>query len=43
VDLYAAGKLKLDELISQEYHLQEINAAFESMMSGNVARGVIRF
>jgi len=43
VDLYAAGKLKLDELISQEYHLQEINAAFESMMSGNVARGVIVF
>ncbi|MBN8633861.1 MAG: alcohol dehydrogenase, partial [Anaerolineae bacterium] len=43
VDLYAAGKLKLDELVSQEYRLEEINEAFESMMTGNVARGVIVF
>ena len=43
MDLYAAGKLKLDELVSQEYSLDQINEAFESMMTGSVARGVIVF
>lgn len=43
LDLYMAGKLKLDELISREYTLDEINAAYESMLSGEVARGVIVF
>ena len=43
LDLYVAGKLKLDELISQEYKLSEINTAFDRMLSGSVARGVILF
>lgn len=43
LDLYMAGKLKLDELISQEYALNEINTAYEAMLSGEVARGVIVF
>ncbi|MFQ5858666.1 MAG: Zn-dependent alcohol dehydrogenase [Anaerolineae bacterium] len=41
LDLYVAGKLKLDELISREYTLDEINEAYEAMLSGEVARGVI--
>ncbi len=32
-----------DELVSQEYRLDQINEAFESMMTGSVARGVIVF
>lgn len=43
LDLYMAGKLKLDELISREYDLSEINDAFASMLTGEVARGVIIF
>jgi Zn-dependent alcohol dehydrogenase len=43
LDLYAAGKLPLDKLISQRYGLTEINQAFEAMLSGTVARGVIVF
>jgi Zn-dependent alcohol dehydrogenase len=43
LDLYAAGKLKLDELISAEYRLDEINEAFEAMLGGGVARGVIAY
>lgn len=43
LDLYMAGKLKLDELISREYALDEINAAYEAMLTGEVARGVIVF
>lgn len=43
LDMYAAGKLKLDELISNEYRLDQINEAFEVMLSGEVARGIIVF
>jgi len=43
LDLYMSGKLKLDELISQQYTLGQINEAFEHMLSGEVARGVIVF
>ncbi|MBE2272111.1 MAG: Zn-dependent alcohol dehydrogenase [Anaerolinea sp.] len=43
LDLYSAGKLKLAELISQTYRLDQINEAFETMMGGGVARGVIVF
>jgi S-(hydroxymethyl)glutathione dehydrogenase/alcohol dehydrogenase len=43
LDLYAAGKIKLDELITRRYHLGEINAAFQDMLAGEVARGVIEF
>ncbi|MCC7450368.1 MAG: Zn-dependent alcohol dehydrogenase [Anaerolineae bacterium] len=43
LDLYMAGKLKLDELITQEYRLEQINEAFASMLSGGIARGVVVF
>ncbi|MFO7322454.1 MAG: Zn-dependent alcohol dehydrogenase [Chloroflexota bacterium] len=43
LDLYMAGKLKLDELISREYRLEQVNEAFETMLSGEIARGIIRF
>ncbi len=41
--LYRAGKLKLDELITRTYQLEEVNAAFDDMLNGKVARGLIRF
>lgn len=43
LDLYMTGKLKLDELISQEYRLDQVNEAFDAMLTGQVARGVIVF
>jgi S-(hydroxymethyl)glutathione dehydrogenase / alcohol dehydrogenase len=43
LDLYAAGKLQLDRLISRTYRLVEINEAFDAMLSGEVARGVVTF
>ena len=43
VDLYMAGKIKLDELISRTYPLEEINEAFAAMKRGEVARAVITF
>ncbi len=43
VDLYLAGRLKLDELITARYSLGEINEAIASMETGTVLRNVIVF
>ena len=41
LDLYKAGKLDLDRLITKTYTLDEAPAAFEDMEKGRNARGVI--
>ncbi len=41
--LYKSGRLKLDELVTRTYRLEQINEAFDDMLRGKVARGVIRF
>src|SRR3954469_135742 len=41
IDLYKKGDLKLDELISREISLDEVNEAFDAMKTGEVARSVI--
>ena len=43
IDMYLAGKLKLDEMISREIQIEDINDAFEALVRGEVARQVIRF
>jgi S-(hydroxymethyl)glutathione dehydrogenase/alcohol dehydrogenase len=43
VDLCMAGRLKLDELVSRTYSLDQINDAFAAMKAGEVARSVIVF
>ena len=43
VDMYLAGKLKLDEMISRRIKLEEINEAFVEMKTGEIARSVIVF
>ncbi len=42
LDLYKAGRLKLHELISKEFELDQINEAFSALEKGEVARGVVR-
>jgi Zn-dependent alcohol dehydrogenase len=41
LDLYKKGELKLDELISREITIDDVNSAFDAMKSGEVARSVI--
>jgi Zn-dependent alcohol dehydrogenase len=41
LDLYRQGRLKLDELITRTYSLDEINEGFELLQNGAVARGVV--
>src|SRR5438046_1722970 len=43
VDLYLDGRLKIDQLISRTYKLDEINEGFQALRSGQVARGVVVF
>jgi NDMA-dependent alcohol dehydrogenase len=41
LELYKKGELKLDELISREITIDDVNGAFDAMKSGEVARSVI--
>ena len=43
LDLYAAGKLQLEPLVSEIYSLDQINEGFEALKTGKNIRGVIRF
>ena len=43
VDFYLDGRLKLDEMISSRIGLDDVNAAFDAMRKGSVARQVIVF
>ena len=43
LEMYRAGQLKLDELVTREYTLDEINTGYEDLLAGKNLRGVIRF
>ena len=43
LEMYNLGQLKLDELITREYALDEINSGYEDMREGRNIRGLIRF
>jgi alcohol dehydrogenase (nicotinoprotein) len=41
LDLYRTGDIKLDELITKQYRLEDINAGYQDLLDGNNIRGVI--
>lgn len=41
--MYGAGKLKLDELVTNTYTLDQVNEAYADMINGKNIRGVIEF
>ena len=43
LELYRAGRLKLDELITREYTLDQVNEGYEDLHNGRNLRGLIRF
>ena len=43
LDLYTAGQLKLDEVITTTYTLDEVNEGYADMHAGKNIRGVVRF
>ena len=43
LSMYEAGTLKLDELITQRYKLDDINEAMKDLLAGKNIRGIIEF
>lgn len=43
VELYLAGRLKLDELVTRTYPLEDIQRTIDDMHHGELARGVLTF
>jgi Zn-dependent alcohol dehydrogenase len=43
VDIYKAGRLKLDELVTECFPLDQVNAAVASSKAGAALRNVIVF
>ncbi len=43
MDLYKAGKLKLDELMTRKYPFVQINEAYDNLIKGEVARSIVTF
>jgi Zn-dependent alcohol dehydrogenase len=41
--LYDSGQLMLDELITREYALDDVNEGYDDMLSGKNLRGLIRY
>jgi len=41
--LYRAGRLKLDDLVTARYRLDDINSAYEDLRAGRNIRGIIDF
>jgi S-(hydroxymethyl)glutathione dehydrogenase/alcohol dehydrogenase len=43
ISLYQAGQLKLDELITRSFNIDDVNTAFKVLGEGKVARSVLTF
>jgi NDMA-dependent alcohol dehydrogenase len=43
LDMYQAGQLKLDEVITTTYTLDQVNQGYQDMLDGKNIRGVIRY
>jgi NDMA-dependent alcohol dehydrogenase len=41
IDLYRSGRLKLDELITSRYRLEDVNQGYQDLVDGKNIRGVI--
>ena len=43
LELWASGKLKLDELVTRTYSLDDINVGYQDIRDGKNIRGVLTF
>ena len=41
--MYKAGKLNLDDMVTRQYRLEQINEGYQDMLEGRNIRGVIRY
>ena len=43
LNLFEAGQLKIDEIITQEYTLDQVQQGYEDQAAGTIVRGVVKF
>lgn len=43
LSMYKAGKLNLDDMVTRQYRLEQINEGYRDMLEGRNIRGVIRY
>jgi S-(hydroxymethyl)glutathione dehydrogenase/alcohol dehydrogenase len=43
LSMYKAGKLNLDDMVTAQYRLEQINEGYQDMLDGKNIRGVIRY
>lgn len=43
LELYKLGLLNLDDMVTREYTLEQINDGYRDMLEGRIIRGIIRF
>jgi NDMA-dependent alcohol dehydrogenase len=43
LNLFEAGQLKIDEIITREYSLDEVQQGYEDQAAGTIIRGVVKF
>jgi NDMA-dependent alcohol dehydrogenase len=43
LNLFEAGELKIDEIITREYSLDEVQQGYEDQAAGTIIRGVVKF
>ncbi len=43
LSMYKAGRLNLDDMVTRQYQLEQINDGYTDMLEGRNIRGVIRF
>ncbi len=42
LNLYASGQLKIDELITQEYSLDQVQQGYDDQAAGTIIRGIVK-
>jgi S-(hydroxymethyl)glutathione dehydrogenase/alcohol dehydrogenase len=43
LSLYRNGLLKLDELVTKTYSLEQVNEGYDDLLNGRIMRGLITF
>ena len=43
LSMYKAGRLNLDDMVTRQYKLEQINDGYRDMLEGKNIRGVIRY
>ncbi|EKF22279.1 NDMA-dependent alcohol dehydrogenase, Rxyl_3153 family protein [Mycolicibacterium hassiacum DSM 44199] len=43
LSMYKAGKLNLDDMVTRQYKLEQINEGYQDMLEGRNIRGIIRY